>query len=215
MAALGNNHNIPVLNDLGSGTFIDTTMFGLISEPTVQESLEDGADLTFFSGDKLLGGPQCGIILGSQALIDKLSKHPLARALRIDKLNLTALHSTLLHYVSNEPLSRIPIWGMISADLSDIKQRATDWLETTKIKGEVIKSNSTIGGGSLPGEVLNTYVLAIEPKTSTANKISAQLRSYETPIIARIESDQVILDARTVLPDQDNIVIRALKEITI
>tara|TARA_Y100000590_G_scaffold293428_2_gene330497 strand:+ start:12431 stop:13807 length:1377 start_codon:yes stop_codon:yes gene_type:complete len=215
LAALGNNHNIPVLNDLGSGTFIDTTMFGLISEPTVQESLEDGADLTFFSGDKLLGGPQCGIILGSQALIDKLSKHPLARALRIDKLNLTALHSTLLHYVSNEPLSRIPIWGMISADLSDIKQRATDWLETTKIKGEVIKSNSTIGGGSLPGEVLNTYVLAIEPKTSTANKISAQLRSYETPIIARIESDQVILDARTVLPDQDNIVIRALKEITI
>tara|TARA_Y100001936_G_C15879537_1_gene562067 strand:- start:515 stop:829 length:315 start_codon:yes stop_codon:yes gene_type:complete len=103
---------------------------------------------------------------------------------------------------------------MISADLTDIKKRATSWINNTQIKGQVIKSNSTIGGGSLPGEVLNTYVLAIEPETSTANKISAELRSYKTPIIARIESEQVLLDARTVLPTQDNIIIQALKEIT-
>tara|TARA_Y100000590_G_scaffold396873_1_gene477943 strand:- start:12060 stop:13418 length:1359 start_codon:yes stop_codon:yes gene_type:complete len=214
LVELGHDHNIPILNDLGSGTFIDTTVFGLNSEPTVQASIKYGADLTFFSGDKLLGGPQSGIILGSQVLIDELSRHPLARALRIDKLNLTALHSTLMHYISDEHLSQIPIWSMISADLTDIKKRATSWINNTQIKGQVIKSNSTIGGGSLPGEVLNTYVLAIEPETSTANKISAELRSYKTPIIARIESEQVLLDARTVLPTQDNIIIQALKEIT-
>ena len=215
LADLGHHHNIPVLNDLGSGTLIDTGKFGLNSEPTVQESLGDGVDLTFFSGDKLLGGPQSGIILGSQILIDKLSKHPLARALRIDKLNLTVLHSTLLHYISNEPLKKIPIWAMISTDLPEIKRRTNTWLKNSDVQGKVMKSKSTIGGGSLPGEVLDTYVLSISPKTVSANKITASLRSYKTPIISRIEADQVILDARTVLPAQDDIVIQALKELTI
>ena len=215
LAELGHHHNIPVLNDLGSGTLIDTGKFGLNSEPTVQESLGDGVDLTFFSGDKLLGGPQSGVILGSQILIDKLSKHPLARALRIDKLNLTVLHSTLLHYISNEPLKKIPIWAMISADLPEIKRRTNTWLKNSGVQAKVMKSKSTIGGGSLPGEVLDTYVLSISPKIASANKITASLRSYKTPIISRIEADQVILDARTVLPAQDDTVIGALTELTI
>ena len=212
---LGNNYNVPVLNDLGSGSFIDTAQFGLGSEPTVQKSISDGADLTFFSGDKLLGGPQSGIILGKKIFIDQLSEHPITRALRIDKLNLTALHSTLLHYLSNEPLTKIPIWNMISADLTGIKERINTWLRETHIEGKVIKSHSTVGGGSLPGEVLDTYALAIKPINSSASKISYSLRTYETPIISRIEADRVILDARTVLPAQDHIVIEALKNITI
>ena len=212
---LGNDFNIPVLNDLGSGTFINTAEFGLNAEPTVQESLLDGVDLTFFSGDKLLGGPQSGIILGKKIFIDQLSTHPIARALRIDKLNLTALHSTLLHYLSNEPLSKIPIWSMISADLAEIKMRINVWLRKSPIQGKVIKTHSTVGGGSLPGEVLDTYVLAIAPINSSASKISESLRTYKTPIISRIESDHVILDARTVLPKQDHIVIEALNNITI
>lgn len=215
LVGLGNSLKVPILNDLGSGSLIDTAQFGLTPEPTIQESVAHGVDLTFFSGDKLLGGPQCGIILGQPDLINKLSKHPVARALRIDKLSLASLHTTLLHYLSHDPMQKIPIWQMISANLSELRLRANTWLKDSAIRGEIIKTQSTIGGGSLPGDTLETYALSIKPIKSSVNELSANLRLYKTPIISRIESNRVILDPRTVLPSQDEVLIKALNNITI
>ncbi len=160
ITSIAHRFNVPVLDDLGSGTFIDTAKFGLTHEPTIQESIDSGVDLVSFSGDKLLGGPQAGIILGKKPLIAKIKKHPLARAVRPDKLCLAALNETLLHYLRDEAETEIPIWQMISKNLIDIKIIAQGWSEILKT-GTVKSSFSTIGGGSLPEETLPTYALAL------------------------------------------------------
>jgi len=204
---LGNRFEIPVMHDLGSGALIDTVQFGLGHEPTVQESIRDGADIVAFSGDKLIGGPQAGILLGKKAFIDKLRRHPLARAVRPDKLCLAALATTLLHYLKDEALEEIPIWRMISTPLDQIKERAQRWANHLGY-GEVLESQSTVGGGSLPDETLPTWTLALAVKKP--NAFSNQLRRGPNPIISRIEGDLVILDPRTILPEQEEIVLNAL-----
>jgi len=190
--------NVPVLDDLGSGALLDTAKYGFAHEPTVQESLAAGVDLVCFSGDKLLGGPQAGILLGKKDLIDRIKKHPLARAVRADKTCLAGLTATLLHYLKDEAESEIPIWRMMSLTPDQLKVRAEAWREALG-QGEVLKSESTVGGGSLPEECVSTHVLALHVKSP--DNFLKKLREANPPVIARVENDAILFDPRTVLND--------------
>lgn len=201
---------VPVVDDLGSGSLLDTSEYGLGHEPMVQESLSAGVDLVCFSGDKLLGGPQAGIILGKLGLIDKLKKHPLARAIRADKLCLAALSATLLHYLRSEAETEIPVWRMIGEPLEQIKFRANNWI-TAIGQGELVEGKSTIGGGSLPGETLPTWLVAISVRHP--DNVLSLLRKSQPPIIARLEEDRLISDPRTVFVDQEEQLLSNLSEI--
>jgi L-seryl-tRNA(Ser) seleniumtransferase len=209
LADLAHARGLILLDDIGSGTLIDTTQFGLAYEPMVQDSLGDGADLVMFSGDKLLGGPQAGIIVGRADLIETLKRHPLARAIRADKLCLSALAATLDHYRKGEALDKIPVWRLISLSLDTIRARAESWAAAAG--GDVVESESTVGGGSLPGETLPTW--ALSPRVDQPNAAAARLRQHDPPVIARVAQDRLLLDPRTVLPGQENDVIAALKEL--
>jgi L-seryl-tRNA(Ser) seleniumtransferase len=200
LASLAHQHQVWLIDDLGSGALIDTQRFGLAHEPTVQESLAAGADLVCFSGDKLLGGPQAGIIVGRKVLLDKIRKHPLARAVRVDKLCLAALAATLEHYLKDEFERTIPIWQMIAKPGEQIRARAAHWAKTLGM-GEVAAGKSTIGGGSLPEETLPTFLFVLP--VPQPNKFLAVLRAQNPPIIARVDDDRVVLDPRTVLPEQE------------
>jgi L-seryl-tRNA(Ser) seleniumtransferase len=200
---------VAVVDDLGSGSFLDTARYGLAHEPTVQESLEAGVDVVCFSGDKLLGGPQAGIIVGRADLIAKIKKHPLARAVRADKVALAGITATLLHYLKDEAEREIPIWGMISMKREQVKARAEAW-RVALGQGEVVESESTVGGGSLPGESMKTWVLALDVKSP--DKFMAKLRESNPPVIARTENDRILLDPRTVLVEQEDDLLRVLRE---
>jgi L-seryl-tRNA(Ser) seleniumtransferase len=201
---------VVVVDDLGSGSFIDTAKYGLAHEPTVQEILSAGVDVVTFSGDKLLGGPQAGIIVGRKELIARIKKHPLARAVRADKVALAGITATLLHYLKDEAEREIPTWGMISMEREQVRVRAETWQKTLG-QGDVSESESTVGGGSLPGESLPTLVLALDVKSP--EKVMAALRGSNPPVIARAENDRVLLDPRTVLPEQDETLLSILKSI--
>jgi len=213
LAAIARNHNTILVDDLGSGALLDTARFGLGHEPMVQESLAAGADLVCFSGDKLLGGPQAGIILGRAEPLSKLRHHPLARALRPDKLCLAALTATLLHYLKDEAIWQVPVWQMIAAKPEQLKERVERWKD--RLQGlpspyAILPGLSTVGGGSLPGETLPTFLLALSVPQS--NRFLSYLRQATPPIIARLENDQVILDPRTVLPEQDELLMDLLQQ---
>lgn len=210
IADLAHRYGLPLLDDLGSGALLDTSAFGLAHEPMVQESIQAGADLVCFSGDKLLGGPQAGIIVGKRELIQKVKRHPLARALRIDKLTLAGLSATLLHYLRGEALKSIPVWRMIAAVPEDLKQRAETWCARIG-RGEVIAEHSTVGGGSLPEETLPTYVLALE--VPGVNDFAAQLRKASPAVICRVQNDRALFDPRTVLETEDDQLIDIIKQI--
>ncbi len=215
LVKLSNLKNLPIIQDLGSGTLIDTRDFKLDYEPTIQDSIKLGMDLVLFSGDKLLCGPQAGIIVGKKKYIDLIKQHPIARAIRIDKLNLTALSSTLLHYIKGEAISKIPVWKMISADLNTLKSRALAWQRNLKINSEIIEGQSTIGGGSLPGQILPTYLLAIPASNINCgiNEFFNHLLKNSFPIVSRIEKDNIILDPRTVLDSEDNKLIEGVNSV--
>ena len=200
IVSLAHSHDVICVDDLGSGTLLDTARYGLAHEPTIQESLASGVDLVCFSGDKLLGGPQAGIIIGKAGLIAIIKKHPLARALRADKLCLAALTATLLHYLKDEAEREIPIWRMLALLPEQICQTAEGWVKKIG-QGEVIAGKSTIGGGSLPDESLPTFLLALDVKSP--DRFLKKLRLQQPPIIARTEKDRILLDPRTVLPEQD------------
>ncbi len=191
---------IPVLHDLGSGCLLDTAQFGMAHEPMPQESVREGASLAFFSGDKLLGGPQAGIIVGREDLVSVVARHPLARAVRIDKGSLAALYATLLHYFRDEATSKVPIWRMISQSPNALARRAEAWRSAIGGPTSVRSGHSTVGGGSLPGETLPTTLLSIDATrvTGGASALAAALRRGDPPIVGRIESEQVLLDPRTV-----------------
>ena len=204
LVALGQRYDLPVMDDLGSGALLDTVRFGLAHEPTVQESVGAGAAVVCFSGDKLLGGPQAGIIVGEAAHVDPLKSHPLTRALRPDKLCLVALQETLLHYVREEALAEIPVWRMIAAPLTEMARRAESWRQTLQQAGvacEVMDGFSTVGGGSLPGETLPTKLVALP--TGHPDRLAQALRDGDPPVISRIEDGQVVLDPRTVQPEEE------------
>lgn len=199
LADTAHQRGILAVDDLGSGTLIDTTQFGLAHEPTIQESITAGMDLICFSGDKLLGGPQAGIIIGKQTYIDRLKKHPLARALRVDKLTYAALTATLEHYRRDEVYANVPVWQMISQSLNEITHTAKHW--AIQVGGTVVSGESTVGGGSLPGTTLPTSLLALD--VTSPDRFMTQLREAKTPIIARVSAGQVLFDPRTVLPEQE------------
>lgn len=210
LVKLAHSYDAIVIDDLGSGCLIETSAYGLTHEPTIQESLLAGSDIVCFSGDKLLGGPQAGIILGSEILLKLIRKHPLARAVRADKTCLAGLQATLTHYLKDEFEQKIPVWQMISMSTDLINQRAETWQSEMKM-GEVKDGLSTIGGGSLPGETLPTRLWVISVRSPQA--FLSRLRNLATPIIARIENDKVVFDPRTIFLEQDELFIGLIKQV--
>lgn len=220
LAELAHKHNIPVIEDIGSGVLVDLSKYGLDHEPTVQESIKAGADIVCFSGDKLLGGPQAGIIVGKKSLINKIKKHPLTRALRIDKFTAIALESTFHEYIDEEKaVNNIPVLKLIKRSLSDVKECAEklkEKLEAVTKKSCEIKveaCESQIGGGSLPLERIQSYAVSIKPLTITTANLEKQLRLIETPIVGRVVNDNYIIDLRTILQGEEEIIAQAFNSI--
>jgi len=214
LADLAHAHNIPLLYDQGSGALLDVTPYGLEAEPTVSDGLSAGADVIAFSGDKLLGGPQAGLLCGRADLISKLKRHPLARAVRADKLCLAALSATLTHYIKGNALQEVPVWQMISRSLQSITSEAQRWatrLEAEGIEVELVDGRSRVGGGSLPGTSLPTKLVAVTNEDSES--LASRLRTADVPVIGRIQDGRVLLDPRTVLADQGPILLNTLLEI--
>ncbi len=211
LVTLGQQYNLPVIDDLGSGTLLDTTRFGLAYEPRVQDSVQAGATLVTFSGDKLLGGPQAGLIVGQHAAIARLRQHPLTRALRVDKTTLAGLAAALSHYLRGRAEQQSPVWRMIAAQESELAARAAVWAERLAEAGlnaHVVPSASTVGGGSLPGETLPTRLLALPGLP--ADRLAARLRTGQPAVVARIVDDALCFDPRTVLPEQDELLLAAI-----
>jgi L-seryl-tRNA(Ser) seleniumtransferase len=209
MVFLGQKRGIPVMNDLGSGCIIDLKKYGIYGEPTVKEVLKSGVDIVTFSGDKLLGGPQAGIILGKEVYIDRVRKNPLARAVRIDKLTLSAMEATLRAYLDEErAVKKIPTLRMLTQPLKDIERRAKKIerllkkVHSSQFTVKVMQDSSQAGGGSLPLLNLPTFVIALSPAVQgsqlSVNDLEERLRKSERPVIARIKEDALLLDARTI-----------------
>jgi L-seryl-tRNA(Ser) seleniumtransferase len=205
LVQLGREHHLPVIDDLGSGCFLDLTQYGLEKEPTVQEAIQTGVEAVTFSGDKLLGGPQAGIIVGKKNILDLIKTNPLTRALRIDKLTLAALESTLLLFLDEkQAMEEVPTLKMLALDLSRLRRRGRRVLKrlSDKIKKEIQltlrEDVSQVGGGALPLQELPTMVIAIKPFKLSVNSLEKNLRQGEPPIIARISKEELILDMRTV-----------------
>ena len=213
LVEMGARHGVQVIHDLGSGCLLDTARFGLAHEPMVQESVNAGVDLACFSGDKLLGGPQAGIIVGKRDAVSRLASHPLARAMRIDKLSLAALTATLVHYLKGEAVDAVPVWRMIAAPLDALEAAARRLQEAAGGVGGVKSGLSTVGGGSLPGETLPTWLLTIDAGDTPggAQALAARLRAGDPPVVARIVDDRLVIDPRTVLPGQEEPLARALR----
>ncbi len=205
---------IPVANDLGSGTLLDTRPYGLEYEPTVQDSVAAGADVVTFSGDKLLGGPQAGIILGRRKIIDEIKQQPLTRAFRVDKTTLAALQATLMAYLRGTATEEIPVWRMIGAPEEKLAQRARTWADAlgdVEARIELMPGGSAVGGGSLPGQTLPTTLLAIS--YPQPQRLLAALRACSPPVIARVQEDRVVFDPRTILPEQESILLDAIRKV--
>ena len=205
-AAVTGAEPIPVLDDVGSGALVDTSQFGLRREPMPQDSVRAGAALVTFSGDKLLGGPQAGVMVGQRAWIERCRSHPLARAFRADKFTLAALTATLLHYVRDEAQREVPVLRMLATPKGEIAARAqrvlagiAGWATCCGLNAELLEGESTVGGGSLPGETLPTVLIALSSPAHAPHDVLARLRAQG--IIARIKDDRVVLDLRTVLDD--------------
>lgn len=240
MAELAHAHGLWLLDDVGSGAFLPTEKYGLAPEPMVEDSINAGADLVVFSGDKLLGGPQAGLIVGKRQLVAQLRKHPLARALRVDKVTYAGLEATLLHYLYGEAPAQVPVWRMIAATEQELEQRAHSWAAMLPdLPAYVVQGRSAVGGGSLPGETLPTWLLAIAPYGKPANlaslqvpngeetesdKVSEKSQSAPSPsklatllrcgrpaVVARVEQDMLLLDPRTIQPDEDEALLAALR----
>lgn len=209
LVALARRKDLQVLCDVGSGCLVDTERYGLAHEPKVQEWVEAGADGVCFSGDKLVGGPQAGCIVGTQALVDLVGRHPLLRALRVDKLTLAALEATLRAYVRGDAEQRIPIWRAAAASIQQLEATAARWRSALG-QGEVVEAESPIGGGSLPGLALPTRALAL--RVSDADGFARALRAFDPPVVARIEDGAVLLDPRTVQPHEEAALLEAARE---
>jgi len=217
LTKLAQQYGLLVMDDLGSGCLLASERFGLGHEPMPQESIAAGADVVCFSGDKLLGGPQAGILVGKAEALERISKHPLMRAVRVDKMTLAALEATLRHFQRDEAEMHIPIWRMISASQGKIVSRATSWaswLQKYGIPARTQRGESTVGGGSLPGETLPTTLLALDAGKVPIplDELAKRLRLRSSPIIVRIMRDTLLLDPRTVLEEQDKEVVQALAE---
>lgn len=208
---LGHSRDLLVMDDLGSGTLLDTAQYGLAHEPMVQESIAAGADVVTFSGDKLLGGPQAGYIVGRRDLVARMRTHPLTRALRVDKVAIAGIEATLRHYLLNEATREIPAWRMIATPPDALRKRARAWarrLTAAGLDATVMRGQSTVGGGSLPGETLPTWLLALT--VPSPDGFARALRLGKPAVVPRIEEDRLLLDPRTVLPEEDAALLEAI-----
>ena len=206
---LGNEHAIPVVEDLGSGALLDTSVYGMAHEPTVQESIRAGVDVVCFSGDKLLGGPQAGCILGRSSYLQKIKKHPLARVVRSDKTLIASLEATLVAYLENRAIDEIPVWKMVHADLDGLKNRIGKWISQIGY-GEIREGKSTLGGGSMPEEEMPTWLLTIA--LEKPDLFLKNLRSQNPAVVAIIKDGLVCFDPRTVLPEQDPVLVSCITQ---
>lgn len=221
LVELGRKHNIPVVDDLGSGALIDLARFGLPREPMVQESVRAGADVVCFSGDKLIGGPQCGIIIGRKPLIDRIKKDPLTRALRCDKLTNAALEATLSLFLRSETelVQNHTVLGLLLRTPREIKKQAQKCARMLgksfgdRLDISVREAVSEIGGGSLSTEQLPTYVVAVVPKRGSVDELAGKLRRASSPVFGRVAEDSLFLDFRTVLQGEEKIIYRTFEEI--
>ena len=215
---LGDRHGIPVIQDLGSGVLVDLSRYGAGHEPTVREAVADGADLVSFSGDKLLGGPQAGIILGKRQYIGQLKKNPLTRALRVDKFTVGALEMVLQEYVSEETMTeKIPVLRMISESEDSCRNRAEELCAKLReavgeLEFSVQGCTSQAGGGALPVTNLPGFAVTVKSRTMTVNELEKKMRSLRVPIISRIMEDLIWLDIRTIGPDEYGLICEGLAE---
>ena len=211
LVELGHSKGLPVIEDLGSGCLVNLEQFGIHDEPSVQDSLKAGVDVVSFSGDKLLGGPQAGIILGKKEYIDKLKKHPLTRAMRVDKMTLAALEATLRSYESGY-LEEIPVLGMLAASAESLKEKAeklASILSAAGVCAEVVPVEGQVGGGSVPNQNLPSYAIAL---TGNVTALEEKLRLSLRPIIGRIHNDRYLLDVRTLWEQDFPVIAEAVKE---
>jgi L-seryl-tRNA(Ser) seleniumtransferase len=210
LVELGKKHRLPVIHDIGSGALIDFAQFGLPGEPMAKKSLAAGADVVLFSGDKLIGGPQCGIILGRKAAIEKIQKHPFARALRVDKLTLAALAATLRLYRDEEKAKlSVPLLRLLGTSAENLKNRAERLapqiaaVKKIVASAEAVPDITYLGGGSIPTQQLPTWCIAITPTGMNVDRLAATLRAGTPSVIGRIQQDRLLLDLRSVFPRQD------------
>lgn len=216
LSDLGKAHDIPVIEDIGSGSLIDYSQFGLMKEPTVKESIDAGADVVTFSGDKMLGGPQAGIIVGKKKYVDAMKKNHLTRALRVDKMTFAALEGTLKCYLDEaNAIKNVPTVRMLSMTYDDIKLKADALYKELngKLKEasiEIVDGESEVGGGSMPLEKMDSRLISIKHNTKSTNQFVSELRQVEVPLIGRISEDKLLLDLRTIDEKEYEYVVNAL-----
>lgn len=201
---------VTLIEDVGSGCLVDTAQFGLQPEPTLPESITAGVDVVTASGDKLLGGPQAGIILGRRDIVAQIWRHPMARAMRADKTCLAGLYATMLHYAQAVALEEVPVWWSVSRTLEQLRARATAWQAALGERVQVVESRAAIGGGSLPTQTLPSFALAIP--SAHAHLLAQRLRLAPHAIVPRVEDGVVLIDARTVLRDEDDALLATLRD---
>jgi L-seryl-tRNA(Ser) seleniumtransferase len=209
LGVLADELGIPLIEDLGSGALLDTSRFGLRHEPTVEEAIDSGASIVTLSGDKLLGGPQAGIIAGKRELVERIERHPLMRAVRVDKVTLAGVCATLRHYLAGNAVAEIPIWRMIGSSVGDLTDRAKRLSGLPNIS--IAESVASIGGGSLPGETLPSVALRIP--TGVADEVARALRTGQPSVFPIIREASVLIDLRSVQPRQDADLASALRRV--
>lgn len=220
LVALGRQHRLPVIDDIGSGALVDFAEFGLTGEPIATESLKAGADVVLFSGDKLMGGPQCGIIAGRADLIKRIHAHPLMRALRVDKLTLAALAATLRLYLDDsQARDRVPLLSLLATPLDNLRNRAERLAPQIAATGivasaEAVAGTTFLGGGSVPTQEIPTWCVAIEPAGRSVDEVAQALRVGEPAVFARVQKDRLLLDLRSVFPRQDMQLVQAFEALS-
>lgn len=216
MVALGKKYALPVIQDIGSGSLVDLEQFGIHDEPTVQKSIRAGVDVVSFSGDKLLGGPQAGIIIGKKEYIDRFKSHPLARAMRVDKMTLAALRATLHTYLDPaEAVREIPTLSMLAADADALHAKAAllqKVLADAGVSSELVEADDQVGGGSVPTQLLATWAVAVDTGEKSVDAFERAMRCRVRPIIGRISKEQYLLDARTLWQEDFEEIARAARE---
>jgi L-seryl-tRNA(Ser) seleniumtransferase len=220
LVELGKKHSIPVLDDLGSGCLLDLEQYGLQHEPTVREVLKAGVDVVTFSGDKLLGGPQAGIIVGKEELVEAIKRNPLNRALRIDKLTLAALEATSIQYLDGaEVVNKLRSLKALTEPVAAVKKRASRLIAKLRraklahLEYSLQESFSAAGGGSLPTEKIPTVLVGVKSKVMSAIRMEAKLRQIDVPVIARVDKNEILLDMRTVAEDEFGFIVEGLRQI--
>ena len=216
LATVAHDHDLLLIDDIGSGAFFDYTKFGIQQEPMPVQSLRDGADVVLFSGDKLLGGPQCGIIIGKQDCLDRINKHPLMRALRLDKTIFAALAATLDIYLGPHPEQHIPLLQLLTESIDQLQQRAKATAKVIQensadeLTVETVSDTTYLGGGSVPGQEIATVCIVLEHSSISPDEISKRLRTCKTPLLGRIHDNRFTIDFRSVFASEDSSVAKAV-----